>query len=357
MEKKVILSLVAIFGVVLASTMIFAQEDPDLAPFNATVTIQGVAPAIFVVNVSDGVGTPVNTIEAIPGSQANTIVTVMVEDANGAADLPSTTASFGPGAAEDINLTIIKGGQHAPLTRTVPISGSCAEVTCDPSICGVWGTTGATSQRMYQCTPSVAVMEGYYEPSSGQGGDASWNISATATDLSGQTSLVNDTFEFAYTQVPGIDASGEISWSTGISPAGSDQQADTHLTVTNLGNRVETALDLTGYNLTGRDFPGVADSYVPAVSFSADGTSAVNSCDNLGVATPLVENTAQSVDGWGNLDYGPAESTTVFFCIWEQLSNHPSGLTLSSAGSPYQANGTIGDYPVAGTSSWRIVTQ
>ena len=106
------------------------SDEPKLAPFNATVTIQGVSPVVKTVfNVTDDFSSSfIDQVQVNPGAVSNVYVTFLAHDDNGAIDLPVS-----PNLATNlfINITnnpIIKKGSSTKCKVQSVIGKLCLQL-------------------------------------------------------------------------------------------------------------------------------------------------------------------------------------------------------------------------------------
>ena len=266
----------------------------------------------------------------------------MAEDDNSNSNLPSgASIGIGTGAAQiEIRVQKPTGVKPTELIVSTALNTQCKEVGCDLTICGVSGIGGGGSlsnQRMYMC--NLSVMQFYYEPR------ADWRVNITISDLSGSPVVQrNDTKLFEYLERSSIFNTGNITWES-VSLIATNQRATQNLTLNNRGNDIETFVRIRAFNLTGKSYPG-QQSFLPARSFRSNGTIG-SECINGGIN--LTENVDRDVSGF-LLDYGPAVSSNLHFCIFPALNS----LGLQLVDQLYNANGTLAQYPSTGTKSWEL---
>ncbi len=350
-NKKII--YIGFFAIVLFAMISFVSAgfgdwikglfgEPQLGPFNATVTIQSLPPNIVrIFNVTDDfVSSGVDSVLPTPDSASNVYVTFLADDPNGRTDLPTTLTI---GTNVDLNLTY--SGVRATTSSYIGSSASadtCVEVTN----CG----SCSSNQRMYFCNLSSA-MQFYYQPNFTAN---LWFTSTRISDITLTFGPANNTFGFTYRELADVLNIVNLTW-YGISPSGTNQKATDNVTLINKGNRLLKSVNITAYNLTGSNYPGTK-ALIPANTIRANGTIGTE-CNSIGTTT-FWEHAGLNVT-IGNLDYGPSEQRSLHFCIFPALNAlpeyAPGGLDLGN--SPYTARGPLvgGNInPATGTSDWRL---
>jgi len=333
MDKRKVIQLSLIFSVTLLLTITVASagfadwvkskfsNEPLLSPFNASVTIQSVAPKIpTVINITDSVNYLKDQVDIIEGGTTEVIVYFVAHDDNGVADLPE-----GDSTAQ-ITLSINKtGGDKSAESYS---ASSCNSYQCDSNCNDI------NTEKIYSCT--ITGFPYYSEPST----TSTWHVEVAIRDNSGTYSEINDTKEFQVLEHGAIALPDpKIAWTTGINPAGTNQPADVDLLMENIGNKQINQVEVTAYNLTGdTKYDPVTNpmAYLPASMFSADGLSG-SECDVPTTATALDDEISQIVDGF-NLDYGAGSQETLYFCIYDQLNLHTPALDLTD--TSYSTNTT-----------------
>ena len=339
-QKKIVLGFAMVISILFVVTVVSAGVgdwlkglfgEPQLGPFNASVTVQGVAPRVIkVVNITDRIGSPVNQVDVTEGGVTSAYVLFVAHDDNSEQDLPSG-ANIPLGQANDnINISLQKptGVKPSLLLPGITANTRCDEVACNPTDC-----PSDANERMYLC--NMTVMQFYYEPLS------TWFVNVTITDGAGLLAPRNDTKTFQYLSHLAIANSGNITWNS-VSVITTNQKSAKNLTLNNRGNVARSFARLTAFNLTGTSYPGTPLSYLPATAFSGNGTIG-SECNPLGGV--LAENAFRDIGGF-LLDYGPAVSTDVHFCIYPALNT----LGLQLVDTSYNARGN--NYVADGTKSW-----
>ena len=240
-------------------------------PTNVSVTISGTNPVNVTVDNSTLAGgvTPV----------ASTITTsefyVTVCDPDGVGDIndSSVEAEFG------------KSGQS---TRT---NSSCVLIGDLDSYCA-----------NYTCTIDTWYWDGV----------GTWTINASATDLGNLTRVYNNTFVFNMNELKAIIISpAQLQW-TGLSPGGTDIDADNEPTLVNNTGNYDGTIDITGLDLYGET---ITSERFAVGNFSADETTGA-----CGAGTFLVNSSAETIVGTdsnpGNLSAGAsAGQEQIYYCI------------------------------------------
>ena len=128
------LSNFIVLTVLLVSSFVIGQEDPDLSPFDATVTVGNEVPFVVLipeaVNEQGSSATP-GLVDPVTGTTVPTDITFIVEDNNGAADIVSTTVQYTGPAPDSVSRPA------APLDCGAPVAcpGCTAnqkQFTCGP---------------------------------------------------------------------------------------------------------------------------------------------------------------------------------------------------------------------------------
>jgi len=312
--------------------------EPQLGPFNATVTIQSVVPTIPIIfNVTDDyLSSLVNYVQVTPDSSSNVYVTFMANDDNGRTDLPTT-----PVLGTNIFVNLTYAGIR-PATTSYIGSSASADTCVEVINCG----SCTSNQRMYFCNLSFA-MPFYYEPNLPGTPANLWVASVHINDLGGSIGAGNNTFNFSYLRLPAVQNIVNLTW-FGISPSGTNQRASDNVTLINKGNALIPAVNITAYNLTGQTYP-TTKAWIPARSIRVYGV--LGSECNTPPATILQENAGLNVTGL-SLDYGPSVQTDLRFCIFPALNSLAEGLDLTNPG--YTAFGPLTTYPTTGRADWRL---
>ncbi len=356
-NKKVVYVGIIFFSVVLvlslAVSLVSAKhawwhawgEEPGLAPFNATVTIQGVAPTIpWVFNVSDDYGSSFVNFVSLTGlgplfNLSNVYVTFLAHDDNGFNDLP---ASPTVGVGSDININITYGGLRADSTSYIASAASA-------DTCVV--LNNSATERLYFCNLSNS-MQFWYQPNRNlsSANPNLWTIGITIRDVSSSQIARNNTFNFSYIETSVIDNIVNLTW-IGISPSGTDQKASDNVSLINYGNSYIGKVNITAYNMTGATYTLSSNKYIPARTIRSYGTLGSECSDPP--ASTFAENSGINVTGIG-LDFGgpSIQSTFIRFCIFPALTSLSEGLNLLD--SPYAAARKGGTYATTGTADWRL---
>src|SRR3989344_1078121 len=321
---------------------VFTKE-PQLGPFNASATIQGVPPTVpLVVNISDDfVSSNIDEVQPAPDRYVNIYVTFIARDINGVADLPPVGSNVLGSGAETVSLNITYTGAHGDTVSAMPyIAGasgptdSCQSISCG-SLCGV-------NDRMYYCNLSSS-MNFFYESSVYT--PTAWKVGITVRD-GGSQSGYNSTKQFSYLMARDILNLVNLSW-IGLAPGATNQVANFNVTVTNKGNWIINALNMTAYNLTGPNFLTTKPfAYIPANTIRVYGTIG-SECSVS--ATTMMENAGLNVTGI-NIPNGANVQRQFYFCIFPQLNNYMGGI-LDLSDATYTAFGN--NYAVAKTADWR----
>lgn len=325
-------------AVILASSIVFGQEDPDLAPFDASVTIENAPPVITFLQVIDNVcpNAPcIDDVDPLEASVNNAEVRFVATDPNGPSDLPGGTQPISQAlAVGDVNPNAAITGANIEVFFTSPIFGT--EILAEAGTCAIDplcpNCLGDPNAVEYTCT---VPMEYFYEP-----GVNTWTVDVAVADVADTIAIFSSVF--TYTILAAFVNTGGVGWNTpSINLGGVDQEADGPVDVTSTGNVDFITGDLTGRDLT----PNGAQTgdNMPVNAFGVGlivGGSNIGACDvpDGGGALPfdgteLADNVAVSVLGI-NLPFGdgiggppPPVGEQAFFCIWEQLDT--LGLTFS----------------------------
>jgi len=358
MSKKLVIGgFVALVAVLSVSSFIFAQEDdPDLAPFNATVTIQSqpaFVPLIVTVNDSFGGNLLLSTLDffisPVELSSVDVQVIFIAEDPEGVADLPTgASIPVGTGGPGSISINLTYSGSRAGVSSVIGANPGNTVCHNMPGYSGV-----GAGQRAYNCTITGA-LPFYYEPTNAT--TNLWRVGVVVRDISNTNPIAsshNITRSFTYLQRRSLQPLANLSW-TGLNTALPNRLGTNNLSIRNTGNMEIANVSLTGYNLTGDGYthPPTAPPYawIPITSIRSDGTQG-NEC-GAGTATQLTENLAQVVDGFA-VNYGASVSGQGYFCIHPALQTFEGG-SLDLSDSPYTASGST--YPgTKGTRDWEVV--
>jgi len=313
------------------------SDEPKLAPFNATVTIQGVSPVVKTVfNVTDDFSSSfIDQVQVNPGAVSNVYVTFLAHDDNGAIDLPVS-----PNLATNLFINITYGGNRVGSASYIASgpADSCVSITgCTPG-----GTfCDSNTERIYFCNLSSS-MQFYYQPNVNASpvNPGLWTVGIRIVD-GGALSGRNTTKNFTYLEFPAVQNIVNLTW-VGISPSATNQKAAENVTIINKGNRFINSVNMTAYNLTGSLYP-TTRAYIPASAIRSYGQPGSECADPP--STTLVEDAGLLVNSLG-LDFGAAVQNPLRFCIYPSLAGL-GGLDLTN--SPY-----IAVTGRAGTQDWRI---
>ena len=345
-NKRVIYIIFSAF--ILFATISFASagfgdwlkglfEEPQLGPFNATATVQGVPPRVpRIFNVSDDFASSLlNYVQVTPNGASNVYVTFLAEDDNGRADLPAGSLTIGT----DVFINLTYTGNRATTANYVASGASsdtCVEVINCGSCSGI--------QRMYFCNLSSA-LQFYYQPNVNASpvNPNLWIVGARIRD-GGSLFGLNVTQNFSYLELTAAENIVNLTW-VGISPSGTNQKSADNVTVINKGNKFIDIASITAYNLTGNNFGASPARRIPARAIRAYGQAGSECADPPGIT--FAEDLGRNVAGVA-LDYGPAVQNPIRFCIFPQLSSFESGI-LDLSDSPYIASGGR-----PGTADWRL---
>jgi len=275
------------------------HKEPELSPFNASVSITNDPPVVTFVHVTDINGF---TDEVFPiiNSTASALVTFIAEDPNGAGDLDDTSGF--------VDLT------GPPSVNAARDSGStCSQVAC-PSCTGI--------QANFSCTVQMQ----YYDLN----GTNAWNVNASIADDSG-TRTENNTHFFDYNGLIAFEILNEsIAWTgIGIGAGDINQTADSTLVIENLGNVFVSNIDINASQLNGTG--ANPEQVIPASDFSGSANSGLGDpqCDSTGVtANPFIQSINVPM-----LDVSLVVTTDLaiveedlFYCIYPSLQ--PLGLSV-----------------------------
>jgi len=351
--------------------------EPQLSPFDTTITISNVEPTIirFIAvdeyDPDENGATGPGTIQGSPGGTegASTVIGLfhfIVEDLNEPTDLP------GGGGA-----TVIQLGTNVIVTFTAPTASLFTNTIntegCTTSSCvgnpDCTDQTAETNQLEYNCIFAM----NYYDPPSPDGGAVPetdrWKITVTVKDSTGTNSDtatsgqaqepgVDEGFDHStcldedgldcdyiiYNIIQGVSTNNALSWS-GIDINYGDQPADDGLEISNVGNIAVTKETILAYNPVE---DGESANYLKVDAFSV-GIDYFGACDVGGTAEALINGIG--VDLSQSISYSADGSDTadVFFCIWDTLN--PNNIVGAPALS-YVAN----DVQVP-SNRWSIVWQ
>lgn len=376
MQKKTIYAYggLAFLGIVLLISFasagfgdwvkgIFGGE-PQLGPFNATVTLQSVPPTIVTIwTINDTDPANANSL-VVPneGTTATAYVVFTAHSDNGNGVLPTGVGiPVGTGAAGSIEINIKKGQVHwsTPAYKShvfhygTNANTNCREITpCNASLCPF-----STLERAYLC--AMNVMDYYDEPVS------NWQVYINITDTTSMIGPGNSTpfKNWSYAPLTSVKSFTNISWE-GLSLSGTNQKATKNLTLYNYGNVLKNLSYIRAFNLTGASYPGI-NSLIPAFAVKANGTQNI---ECTGVNQLLQEAIDRPVGGF-ILNYGdvlitpdPQANSTIFFCIWPQINTLNSSIFPGyqfGSDNTLQAKGLLNNCPnqpnsPPGTCAWLL---
>jgi len=366
-KTKILFIAVLVFAIIfLVSSFVtgFFHRDPDLSPFEATVTVGNAVPtiiSIFPVIDTDGTGTATDVVTALDGDAGDNVnnaeIRFLVEDTNGIDDLPGSIAnpfseSTAPGQLGNLGVNIevyvTNPGLAYPIVNTILDPGSCVRLATCPDAGGC-----ATNQMEFSCT---VPMDYFFE-------SGTWVATLGVADGAGATAI--NFKPFTYLSNAHFALSSGLSWPA-LVLSSTDQKAAASLDLTNFGNIDFASGTVHGSNLTpdgggtGSDIP--VTTLAASVSTGVGGDAVENECAGAsdfatdGVTSnelsavapvPITAGGTPSLifgDGAGGAPLIPGES--LYFCIWEQLDAHVPTLTLSES----QYSSTVGKGTVAGTA-------
>ena len=204
-------------AVILVSSIVFGQEEPELGPFNTTVSVTNEVPSIvFVSNPG--------TVLPLEGTIRSVGVSFIAEDPNGGQDLSASGGLTFDGFALPQTLIL--------YNITCPQDVTCAGCT--------------SNQRNYSC---FIDMQYYYDP-------GTWNIVANITD-SVNNFAENATQSFVYGTLEAVQHEIGIIWTNiglGVGDIDQTSDGDPPIILLNRGN-VALLVNITGHNLTGQSLP------------------------------------------------------------------------------------------------------
>lgn len=335
--KNLVFGLAFVLAGVMIASFAFAQENPDLAPFNASVGLANAAPTIeTIVNVSEvesdqDVGTEDFFVQPISGVVAPTVgvnVTFVVLDPDQPDDLPGngTASAINVGTNVDVNVTGPSGSSvSATACQTVPIAGEALRIR-------------------YSCQLSMPY---YFET-------GTYDVGVFIQDESGSPDYLVELDNFTYETVTefAVDVPAtNVVWG-GITLSAGDQPADGgNLVLENFGNQNIVDFTLNATNLTGVNLG--ASSQLGAAGFSASASTGAGSpdteCDVPTSATALIHGVDITVSGV-NLNFGSGSTSDVYFCVYQALS--PSHVIGSQDSNYASNNGVAGTF--APGDSWEV---
>ena len=290
-NKKGVYFGLVFLAVILASSIVFGQEDPDLAPFDATVLVTNEPPSIIFVS-NPGI------VDPVEGQAFAVGVSFVAEDSNGALDLDPASGVI---------------GFAGPSPNFYELGGSCIQdiANCD----------GCTSnQRNYSCGVS---MQHYHDP-------GLWNILINVSDVGGLNAS-NNTQNLIYNLLKAISHEGGISWSSiglGVDDVNQTANGAPPMTLFNRGN-ANLQLNITGHNLTGQSNPA---QRIPSERFTVSPNTSPQpdpqQCNDPETATRLnVDNGQTPIEGipitGALVPYGPpgSDEEELYYCIPETLND------------------------------------
>ena len=334
--------------VVLSLTFVIAQ-DPDLAPFDASVQLQNSPPTIVAIYAVDDQGSTAgdDVVNALNGDAADPVnnaeIEFLVQDLNGIDNLPgdpsipfrqsTAVGQLGTAACTggncNIEVYVTNPGTAYAATNKLFDAGSCIRLpTCPNSQAGAGC---AVNQMEYRCT----VPMNYYDEPSGSSVDLNthWDIfvgiaDGSGTDTGTSSGLSQEQTTFEYTSNAYFIISSPVAGIqfTSISLTGTDQQSNNDpLALNNRGNVDFTLGTIQGSDLTSDDVGGTGNN-MPVDAFSisvqnggtplaeCDATVAPVTADVLNIATQFID-----AGGTPNLLYGkgspPVTNEELYFCL------------------------------------------
>lgn len=320
------------------------------------------------------------------------MVTFVVEDSDGQADLPASVSVAAGDIAVDITspangilsgartLSAADGSANYPTGATATCAGTncgAGNAWCNPGD-EEFGSGDETNQKSYTCFVKMRYFDETIQnaPNPTGPGDM-WTIdmyiedstgnsdTATSTDF-GSTFPGDEDYYVWYRTVSEIDVTpGErILWSS-VSVILPDHRseddnagdgADTGLTFENMGNQVIDTVDIQPQDLCGT-VQGCSNAQLEAEAMSVGTTepaaaqgSNTGACEETGAGTPLDPDSPESAYGPGGWDVpftsqgGSTDNNELYFCIWSRLdssSNCDGGACLTGpvGDNTYDANG------------------
>jgi hypothetical protein len=344
---------VVVLVLLLSVFFVIAQDESDLAPFDAELVLGNSAPHIESWTEPDFDTTTSTVINAwTPSACALTTVTtntgndergvdVTVSDLNGETDLDTTAT---------VSLTITKAGQP---TR----AGTCL---LDATSIG----DASPLEAIFECTFDMQYydVEGVADP-----GDAGWIITVSADDDTGAiadndgqasqgiAALPDPNYPFfSYGTLPDVDLTDSddptlplntLRW-TGLDVSSSNEVADNNMVIQNCGNVVLDAvtsfIQIVGEDMGSNTALPNTDLIRPdSFDIDFDATACVGG-QTLADGTPINVAGISLVIG---TDASPTVTDDAFFCLTdinnpEELPDHPITVTVDSyiAVSPWQLN-------------------
>src|SRR3989338_8456354 len=278
-RKNWIWILVVVLVLVIFYVFGWFGNEPLLAPFDATVSLSNAPPIIFsIVEVADEVGASPRTgiVDPVSGITVSTDISFIADDPNGQGDIASATVQYtGPAPGNT-------------LRPAAPVA--CAVVAGCPAGC-------TANQRQYRCTITL----NYYDDFSLAADD--WDVSIVVTDQGALSATCSrsvttgcgasidvteeggspDTqVEFVYNQLKSLDINANCppdtscssSW-IGVSLITTDQIADGHMLMLNLGNVLLNNMQILAKNLDGVTNPTV---FIPSDSFGVSSLTGGGGC-------------------------------------------------------------------------------
>jgi hypothetical protein len=326
----------------------WGEEEPELAPFDASVTVSNAPPLIVAfrpVNDFNPID-PVSVdgqVQPVPGGTVEALVVFIVEDPNGPGDLPGPVGGDGAPAlvAGDIaiDLTAPINGisstvRSATATSCVPFEcASGTNTNCDATTVGAGDGTDFTLQKQYSC---VVVMQYFDEPAlSAISAADMWAMSATIRDVGGTIDtkasgavgfqdLTNDYIEYLTTSA--VSTSGSADW-TGLDVAAEDTAADAPLTLDNFGNTAVATVTVQGEDLTGVNDPTAVMQVAAFSAGASPGGANSGACDGpsgLGPGTGATELIASSPVVASGITVPflatGTDTGSMNFCIWAAVN-------------------------------------
>jgi hypothetical protein len=367
-DNKVIWILI-IVAVALFLIYVFGGfgNEPLFSPFEATIQLANTPPNIVSFlsireNPDDVNGvTPDGEIQGDAGGTEGTgtvevRLRFLVEDPDGPDDIPGLT---GPAISEGTNLIVtytepLNDGTAGTNTLSA-VAGDCSALSCVSNPACTDQSAG-TNQKMYLCD----IPMNYFDPPSPNGGAAApdrWTISVTIEDAStntdtaqsgdtGFTALANN--YIYYRVIQGVSTGDVLAWSA-LNINLDDENADTGLGLDNVGNIQVVDEGVTGFNPC-ESGPNCGVNFIESAAFSVGDTvggADTGACDAPGGG-------GLGTGGFSLADGVPAtnvpvaisfsgdglDTNTMYFCVWDQLSNgHIQGTPVST----YVANAANGN--------------
>lgn len=341
-QKVFTACLLFAIGVMLISSFVIGQEDPEFSPFEASVSVTNADPVIvFVSDVDEwpGDATP-GRVDGVAGGTVDAQISFIARDDNGEGDLNPSTA-----VAQFIG----------PLGTLRPVGGPQA---CDEVACNGWagGTCADANVRNFSCSSESSIMMWYYdEPALNP---VFWDtlvriddsVPGSPAECGVGSSVACAQFEYGEIDAIWNDPVTTITWaSVDVSPTGANQlptAPNDLVSVYNYGNVLRNDIALEGYNLC--DSGGSCTIFIPSNAFSASGSNGAGpppqQCNVPTSATQLPTHggTTGAISGF-SIPYGLGTSDDMYFCIPGPLDGYGLNPALTYATSN------------PGTSPWNTV--